>query len=206
MTMAAWVRGEEKASKIRQRKKEAEKADKVEVAPGVIVASLRYFRATLNDPTQELPKRRRLRRQGSMQALRRRRFVDVMPLGAMPLFGCKCEVGAIRGGIGCGSRLAVYQTLSSECPPCVGSVRVCYRHASVLILWVPCASLHPTYCYPFWLFFALFKNKKNLKSFCRFLFVLVLKLSSELCRGSSDIFLPSTPRTGWPNAYIAGYG
>ena len=38
---------EEKASKHRQRKREAEEADNVEVAPGVNIASLRRFRAVL---------------------------------------------------------------------------------------------------------------------------------------------------------------
>ena len=41
--MAAWVREEENASDQRQEKREAEEADKVEVAPGVTVASLRRF-------------------------------------------------------------------------------------------------------------------------------------------------------------------
>ena len=41
--MAAWVREEENASNQRQKKREAEEADKVEVAPGVTVASLRRF-------------------------------------------------------------------------------------------------------------------------------------------------------------------
>ena len=45
--MAAWVKEEEKASEHRQRKREAEEADKVEVAPEVTVASLRRFRAEL---------------------------------------------------------------------------------------------------------------------------------------------------------------
>ena len=58
--MAAWVNEEEKASEYRQRKREAVEADKVEVAPGVTVASLRRFRAALIGPTQEFPKRRRL--------------------------------------------------------------------------------------------------------------------------------------------------
>ena len=52
----------ENASKHRQRKREAEEADKVEVAPGLTVASLRRFRAALIGPTQGVPKRRRLRR------------------------------------------------------------------------------------------------------------------------------------------------
>ena len=58
--MAAWVKEEEKSSEHRQKKREAEEADEVEVAPGVTVASLRRFRAALIGPTQGLPKRRRL--------------------------------------------------------------------------------------------------------------------------------------------------
>ena len=58
--MAAWVKEEEKASEHRQRKREAEEADKVEVAPGVTVACLRRFKAALIGQTQRLPKRRRL--------------------------------------------------------------------------------------------------------------------------------------------------
>ena len=38
--MDAWVKEEENASEHRQRKREAEEAGKVEVAPGVTVASL----------------------------------------------------------------------------------------------------------------------------------------------------------------------
>ena len=45
--MAAWVNEEEKASEHRQRKREAEEADQVEVTPGVTVASLTRFRAAL---------------------------------------------------------------------------------------------------------------------------------------------------------------
>ena len=41
--MAAWVKEEENASKHRLRKRDADEADKVEVAPGVTVASLRRF-------------------------------------------------------------------------------------------------------------------------------------------------------------------
>ena len=58
--MAVWVKEEEKASEHRQRKREVEEADKVEVAPGVTVASLRRFRAALLGPAQGIPKRRRL--------------------------------------------------------------------------------------------------------------------------------------------------
>ena len=54
------MRKEKKASENRQRKGEAEEADKVEVASGVTVASLRRHRAALIGPTQGLPKRRRL--------------------------------------------------------------------------------------------------------------------------------------------------
>ena len=57
--MAAWVKEEENASNQRQNKREAEEADKVEVAPGV-TASLRRFRAALIGPAQGLCKRRRL--------------------------------------------------------------------------------------------------------------------------------------------------
>ena len=55
--MAAWVREEEKASENRQSKRER---DKVEVAPGVTVRSLRRFRTTLIGLTQGHPKRRML--------------------------------------------------------------------------------------------------------------------------------------------------
>ena len=51
--MVAWVREEEHASRNRQRKREAEEADKVEVTPGVTVGSLRCFIATLVGPTQD---------------------------------------------------------------------------------------------------------------------------------------------------------
>ena len=52
------MREEENASNQRQKKIEAEEADKVEIAPGVTLASLRRFRAALIGPTQGLPKRR----------------------------------------------------------------------------------------------------------------------------------------------------
>ena len=58
--MAAWVRDEENASNQRQKKREAEEADKVEVAPRVTVTSVRRFRTALIGSTQGLPKRRRL--------------------------------------------------------------------------------------------------------------------------------------------------
>ena len=57
------MKEEEKTFEHRQKKREAEEADNVEVTPGVTaVASLRRFRAALIGPTQGLPKRRRLRR------------------------------------------------------------------------------------------------------------------------------------------------
>ena len=58
--MAAWVKKEEKASEHRKRKREAEEADKVKVAPEVTVSSSRRFTVTLVGPTQGLPKRHRL--------------------------------------------------------------------------------------------------------------------------------------------------
>ena len=65
--MATWVKEEENVSKPRQRKREAEEADKVKVAPGVTVARLRRFRAALIGPIQGLPKRRRLCRSKSLK-------------------------------------------------------------------------------------------------------------------------------------------
>ena len=58
--MAVWVKEEEKASESRQKKREAKEAGKIEVAPGVTVASLRRFRVALIGPTQGLPERCRL--------------------------------------------------------------------------------------------------------------------------------------------------
>ena len=58
--MSAMMKEVEKASEHRQRKREVEEEDRLEVAPGGTVASLRRFRAALNGPTQGLPKRRRL--------------------------------------------------------------------------------------------------------------------------------------------------
>ena len=52
------VTKEMKASEHRQRKREAEYADKVEVAPGLTVASLRRFRVALIGQTRGLSKRR----------------------------------------------------------------------------------------------------------------------------------------------------
>ena len=58
--MAAWVKEEENASDQRQKKREAEEAGKVEVAPGMtVVASLTRFRAALIGSTQGLTNQRR---------------------------------------------------------------------------------------------------------------------------------------------------
>ena len=66
--MTPWAKEEGKnASEHQQRKREAEEVDKVEVAPGVNVASLRRFRAALIRPSQGLPKRRRLCRSRSLK-------------------------------------------------------------------------------------------------------------------------------------------
>ena len=43
-----WVKGEENASEHRQRKRETEEADKVEIAPEVTVASLRRFESRVD--------------------------------------------------------------------------------------------------------------------------------------------------------------
>ena len=53
----------------------------------------------------------------------------------------------------------------------------------VFILWVSCASRHPTN--PFWRLFYLFPF------FCRFCLVFVFMLSLELCRCSSDLSCPA---------------
>ena len=67
--MTALVREGEKVVENKQRKREAEEANKVEFVSGVMVGSLRRFRAALIGPTQGLPKQRRLRRSGSLRML-----------------------------------------------------------------------------------------------------------------------------------------
>ena len=57
--MAGW-RDEESAAITRQRKREAEEADKVVVGSGVTVGQLRRFRAALLGPSLAPLKRRRL--------------------------------------------------------------------------------------------------------------------------------------------------
>ena len=88
--MAAWVRDEENTPENEQRKREAEEADKVEVAPGLTVGNLRRFRVASIGPTQGFPKRRRLRRWRSLKTLRIR-------LCRCYASGCICEVVATRG-------------------------------------------------------------------------------------------------------------
>ena len=65
--MAAWVKKEENASDQRQKNREAEKADRVEVAPGVTLASSGRFRAALIGPIQGLTKRRPLCRYSKLK-------------------------------------------------------------------------------------------------------------------------------------------
>ena len=57
--MAGWMEEEESTAITRQRKREAEEADKV-VASGVTVGQLRRFRAALLGPSLAPLKRRRL--------------------------------------------------------------------------------------------------------------------------------------------------
>ena len=120
--MAAWVREEENASNQRQKKRDAEEADKVEVAPGVTVASLRRFRTALIGPTQGLSKRRRLCQPkdslsdvdcaiSETETLRVRNVVDATRCFFV-FFGVHgCEPGRVSDG----SRPALCQTLSIEC-------------------------------------------------------------------------------------------
>ena len=58
--MAEWMEEEESAAITRQRKREAEEADKVVVASGVTVGQLRRFRAALLGPSLAPLKRQRL--------------------------------------------------------------------------------------------------------------------------------------------------
>ena len=85
-----------------------------------------------------------------------------------------CEPGRVSDG----SRLALCQTLSIECP-------------SSIFLW-PVYFVIPV---PFSLSFFV--------CLCVCVFLL---LSLELGRCSSDLFLPSRPRTGLATTYNTGYG
>ena len=91
--MADWVREEEKASENRQKKKEAEEADKVEVAPEVTVTSLRRFRTAFKlDRPKDSPS-------GVGCADRKPETLRVRCCRCYA-FGCKCEKVVIRGVIG----------------------------------------------------------------------------------------------------------
>ena len=108
--MAAWVKEEENASEHWQRKRDAEEADKVEVAPGVPVASLRCLRAALIGPVQGLPKRRRLCSQEKPETLKVRSLLQMLCLWGQMRDSCDPE------GVSSGSQLAVHRSLSIECP------------------------------------------------------------------------------------------
>ena len=73
--------GRRKCVQTQKKKREAEEADKVEVAPGVTVASLRRLRSPLIGPTQGLPKRRRTVPLEKTETLRVRSVVDAIRLG-----------------------------------------------------------------------------------------------------------------------------
>ena len=108
--MAAWVREEENASNQRQKKRDAEEADKVEVAPGVTVASLRRFRTALIGPTQG-PLSDVDCAISETETLRVRNVVDATRCFFV-FFGVHgCEPGRVSDG----SRPALCQTLSIEC-------------------------------------------------------------------------------------------
>ena len=79
--MTAWVKEEENASKQRQ-KREAEEADKVEVAPGVTAASLRRFRAAFDWTIPRTPQATSTVPLEKTETLRVRSVVDAMRLGA----------------------------------------------------------------------------------------------------------------------------
>ena len=118
-------------------------------------------------------------------------------------------------GVSDGSRLAVYHTLSSAllCIACALPFMFapCIRF---FILWVTCASLHPTYlcwhlflCY-FCCCFCCFCF--SFLSICRFLpyfsfFVFCFMLPLEHCRCSSDLFLfPADHLPDWQPRILQG--
>ena len=76
------------------------------------------------------------------------------------------------------SRLALCQTLSIECP-------------SPIFFWHMLCAIVPFFFVVLSSFFVLF---------------FVFMLSLELCRRSSDLFLPSRPCAGLTTTYITGYG
>ena len=94
--------------------------------------------------------------------------------------------GCDPGGVSDGSWLALYQTLSVECPS-----SIFFWHVYFVIV-------------PFFLSFLFLK--KNLNAPRPSEHPLFFLLSLELCRCSSDIFLSSRPRIGLASTYITGYG
>ena len=102
--MAAWMKEEKNAPKQRQKRREAEEPDKVEVAPGVTVASLRRFRAALIGRTQGLRKQCPTVPLEETGTLRVRSMVDAMRLGAW------LHPGRVTDD----SRRALYQTVCIE--------------------------------------------------------------------------------------------
>ena len=118
-----WPRGRgnrKRRPKTGRGREEAEEMDRVEIAPGVTVESLRRSRVALIEPSQNILEAESAASGGNPENLRVRCRCDA--------FGCTCEVliisinsniiVAIRGeGIGwLSSRLAIYQNLPSECP------------------------------------------------------------------------------------------
>ena len=129
--------------------------------------------------------------------------VDGLPLGAMR---DSCDLGGVSDGL----RLAIYLTLYNECPLgvarvlCVsaihlylfifyfiGSLRVSASYLSFLAFVFSC------FCY----FSSLFLSSST----CFLCFLFAFMLSLELCRYSTDLSLPSRPRTGLATEYITGF-
>ena len=84
-------------------------------------------------------------------------------------------------------------------------LRACFVFAPCIrfvLLWVPCASLHPTYMYIFWLLLFVLILFYFSFLFVRFPFILSLELP---CRRFSGLLLCSRPHTGLATAYTTGY-
>ena len=138
------------------KEEKAEEADKVEVTPGVTVASLRRFRAALIGPTQDLPKQRRLCRQRNLKP---------WEYGVWKVL-CVWVHGYDPGRVSDGSRLALCQTLSIECPSSISFWDVYFVIVPLFLSFLFCVCL----CFLF--------------------------LSLKLCGYPSDLFLSTRPRTG----------
>ena len=107
------MKEEEKASEHRQRKIEAEEADKVEVATwGDCIASLRRFRAAMIGPTQGLPPQAASRGQiEKLETLRvRSKLLQMLCLWVQMRDSCD-RVGG--GGIGWLAARGIPKTLST---------------------------------------------------------------------------------------------